>query len=399
MERSSPNTSPLPASPQSQRQGSPSRPRHLLVIVNPMSGKKTSEKLFKSLVAPLLHRAAIRITFKKTMHLGHAEELAEDAVMGNDVDGVVTVSGDGTVSEAVTGMMKATTCQLGVPFHDRNTTLPKTRVAFGAIPSGSTNAYMVSTHGTEDTITSVLQIIMGTCRYTHVGGLYVQDQLKHLSPLGVHAGFMGRTLETSTKLRHLGPSREVIAGAKEFFLNRSCSCEVRYLAEDNEQELLCLDRSVCTANCPACLPPPTERNHETEGKWVEIKGDYNMISMCLMTSQCRFSKYGISPMCHVGNGYYDVMMCPKTSRLKVFLRMYRIGMNKDHLTKAPIKAFRTRELHFRSLTSPSPLNCDGELKYYQEFVFKTHRPCLSSYGRGREPLSTLDLSTLTNYFK
>ncbi|KAF2360719.1 Diacylglycerol kinase catalytic domain [Trinorchestia longiramus] len=380
--------------------GNPLRPRHLLVIVNPVSGSKTSERLYNLRVAPFLHRAGIRVTLRKTTHSGHAGELAAEATMESDVDGVVTVSGDGTFAEAITGLMRATASQLGVSIDDRNTAFPKISVNLGLIPGGSSNAYVTACHGTGDTTTSVLQIIMGTCRNVHLGGLYVQDQLVHVSQMNVHVGYVAGVIEMSSSLRHLGPNRNIIAGAKEFFQKRSYECEVRYLAEENVRDLLHLDEPECQAACLACHASSTQVNtRHSQGKWVQLKGEYDIVSFNASRAECSYSIYGVSPLCHVNNGYCDGVLVSKLSKPRFLLHMFRISSTKNHITKAPVVAFRTSELHCRILTQPSPLSCDGELRYYPEFVFKMHRQCLSVYSRGREPLSALDLSTLTNYFK
>ena len=103
-----------------------------LLVVNPRA-TTTSERSRDVLVRAL--RSAVDLTVRYTERRGHATKLAREAAESG-VDVVVTLGGDGTVNEAVNGLMTATTAltELSGPAAFR---LP----ALGVVPGGSTNVF------------------------------------------------------------------------------------------------------------------------------------------------------------------------------------------------------------------------------------------------------------------
>lgn len=90
----------------------------MLLIVNPRSGVNSKDGMGASL-ASALERAGYRVDCAYTERVGHATELARDAV-ANGYGSVVVCGGDGTVNEAATGLVG-------------------TDVVLGIVPSGSGN--------------------------------------------------------------------------------------------------------------------------------------------------------------------------------------------------------------------------------------------------------------------
>jgi YegS/Rv2252/BmrU family lipid kinase len=75
------------------------------VVVNPICGRGLGEKSIPA-IEECLKLAGLDFTLVRTEHMWHAAELAEKAVRdGYDV--IVCASGDGTVNEALNGIMKA----------------------------------------------------------------------------------------------------------------------------------------------------------------------------------------------------------------------------------------------------------------------------------------------------
>jgi len=75
------------------------------VIVNPISGRGLGEKSIPQIESSL-RESGLDFTLVRTERMWHAAELAEGAVRdGYDV--IVCASGDGTVNEAINGIMKA----------------------------------------------------------------------------------------------------------------------------------------------------------------------------------------------------------------------------------------------------------------------------------------------------
>jgi diacylglycerol kinase family enzyme len=103
-----------------------------LLVVNPKA-TTTSERSRDVLVRAL--RSAVNLTVEYTTRRGHAATLAR-AAAESGVDLVVTLGGDGTVNEAVNGLMTAHAALDGIA-GSRAQALP----ALAVVPGGSTNVF------------------------------------------------------------------------------------------------------------------------------------------------------------------------------------------------------------------------------------------------------------------
>ncbi|GIE27586.1 diacylglycerol kinase [Actinoplanes italicus] len=103
-----------------------------LLVVNPRA-TTTSERSRDVLVRAL--RSAVDLTVSYTERRGHATKLARDAAESG-IDLVVTLGGDGTVNEAVNGLLTAPAALADLPgsIADRVPTL-------AVVPGGSTNVF------------------------------------------------------------------------------------------------------------------------------------------------------------------------------------------------------------------------------------------------------------------
>lgn len=103
-----------------------------LLVVNPKA-TTTSERSRDVLVRAL--RSEVDLTVEYTLRRGHAAALTK-AAAESGVDVVVTLGGDGTVNEAVNGLMTA------APSLSGQTVAPCYRLpALGVVPGGSTNVF------------------------------------------------------------------------------------------------------------------------------------------------------------------------------------------------------------------------------------------------------------------
>ncbi|HKX06569.1 MAG TPA: acylglycerol kinase family protein, partial [Stellaceae bacterium] len=104
--------------------------RRLLVIFNPIAGRGARAKLARALAA--LERLGVAVTLRETGAPGDAEAFAREASSA-DFDGIVIAGGDGTVNEAVNGLM---TMDAGAAPNRA-----QERPALAVVPGGSTNVF------------------------------------------------------------------------------------------------------------------------------------------------------------------------------------------------------------------------------------------------------------------
>jgi len=115
--------------------------RRLLLIMNPRSGTQQAEKYVTDMIS-LFKAHGYRVEVVITDRAGDAENYARE--LGNAMDLIVCVGGDGTLSQTVHGMMEG-----GV-------TTP-----LGYIPAGSTNDFAATLHLSNNVMTAAEDIMRG----------------------------------------------------------------------------------------------------------------------------------------------------------------------------------------------------------------------------------------------
>uniref|UniRef100_A0A2M4ANB0 Acylglycerol kinase, mitochondrial n=1 Tax=Anopheles triannulatus TaxID=58253 RepID=A0A2M4ANB0_9DIPT len=114
--------------------GQNQRPPKVLVLLNPAANRKDSEEDFQNYCEPILHLAGYEVDIVKTDSEGHARRYVEE--LATLPDALIVGGGDGTLSEAVSGMKRradGSQCPIGVlPLGRTNTLARKLFAAEGA---------------------------------------------------------------------------------------------------------------------------------------------------------------------------------------------------------------------------------------------------------------------------
>uniref|UniRef100_A0A182UI69 Acylglycerol kinase, mitochondrial n=1 Tax=Anopheles melas TaxID=34690 RepID=A0A182UI69_9DIPT len=100
------------------------RPPKVLVLLNPAANRKSSEEDFHDYCEPILHLAGFEVDLVKTDSEGHARRYVEE--LATLPDALIVGGGDGTLSEAVSGMKRrqdGAQCPIGVLPLGRTNTL------------------------------------------------------------------------------------------------------------------------------------------------------------------------------------------------------------------------------------------------------------------------------------
>lgn len=123
--------------------------QHLLVIINPISGRSSKTKIAKRIIKSL-DLMKYDVTIRFTDHPGHATSLASEAV-SDGFNVVVAVGGDGTVNEVARALVGTDTALGIIPCGSgnglaRHLRIPmKTRKAIEIINTGEVDAIDVMT--------------------------------------------------------------------------------------------------------------------------------------------------------------------------------------------------------------------------------------------------------------
>lgn len=182
--------------------------KKLLFVFNPFSGKgKIGNKLCR--IIDIMVKAGYEVTVHPTQGRDDARELI--AGRAAEYDRIVCSGGDGTLDEAVTGLMQSTA-----------------RVPMGYIPAGSTNDFANSLKLPKDMIKAAEVAVSGRCFPVDVGE-FNQDPFVYVAAFGL---FTDVSYQTSQGLKNvLGHAAYILEGVKSLTNIPSYDLTVEY--EDN----------------------------------------------------------------------------------------------------------------------------------------------------------------------
>ena len=277
--------------------------RRARLIINPAAGAGRTARRWPDVVRAL-QRAEIDPDFAVTERPGHATELA--AGIGDDIDLVLAVGGDGTAHEVINGL-----AQLQQP------------PPFGVIATG-TACDLAHTFGAPSGIEEqVAAIAFAPQRELDLGWCTFQTELgeaRRASILNVGAGFTARVAERAPKLKRLGPVAAYFG-----------SSAIEWA-----------------------------RNETQEAK-VELDGQAESLDVLAFVVQNMPWAGGLlaAPGADPGDGQWDTLIIeaqPRWSSLNLLLRVYQGG----HLGRRGVRYAPSRDVRFQP-TQPQPVMEDGEL--------------------------------------
>ena len=236
------------------------RPKKLLVFVNPYGGRKKAESVYRNVASPLFKLAGIETTVEVTQCRNYARDRLQK-IDFSVFDGIVAVGGDGMANEIINGVLQAQQKQNNISLDGDSKSLliepidyVKANVKIGLIPAGSTNCLSYVSQGTDDAETAVLQIICGENHPLDICSIHEDDgKFVRFSFSMTSYGYFGQVLQKSENLRKLGPSRYDIAGINAFTKAKSYHSEVAYLPSSPEDPVdISQVDSKCRYPCKTC---------------------------------------------------------------------------------------------------------------------------------------------------
>lgn len=166
--------------------------QRMMLIINPVSGRRTSLRFLPDIIRIFTDNDYVVSVFP-TGKRGDATEFAR--LYASEFDIVVTIGGDGTLNETLTGLI-----------------LGECTTPVGYIPSGSTNDF-ASCHGiSSDMLTAAMNIVNGTARQIDIG----KFGDKYFSYVSAFGAFSWLSYTTSQNLKNvLGHSAYLIDAVKD----------------------------------------------------------------------------------------------------------------------------------------------------------------------------------------
>ena len=168
--------------------------KNILLIVNPVSGKKTAVKNIDA-IKSIFEESGIKTTEYYTQKSKDAEETT--IKRAGEFDTIVCVGGDGTLNEVISGMVKSG-CSKPI----------------GYIPSGTTNDFANTLGLSKDAIQAARDILTGTQKEIDIG-----DMNGHLfSYIASFGAFTSCSHSTPQALKNkLGHAAYLLGSVKDLF--------------------------------------------------------------------------------------------------------------------------------------------------------------------------------------
>ncbi|XP_068180867.1 sphingosine kinase 2 isoform X2 [Antennarius striatus] len=226
------------------------RPRRLLLLVNPFSGRGQAMQWCQTHILPMIREANISYNLIQTERQNHARELIREISL-REWDGIIIVSGDGLLHEVINGLMERSDWEQAI----------KTPV--GILPCGSGNALAGSiNHNAGYDMCLREPLLLNCCFLLCRGGIRPMDVVsvttsppsnnnhataprRLFSFLSVAWGFVSDVDIESERYRGLGSARFTLGTLVRIASLRSYKGRLSYLPP-----------SVCTSSPDATPPPP-----------------------------------------------------------------------------------------------------------------------------------------------
>ncbi|XP_060569531.1 uncharacterized protein LOC132727945 isoform X2 [Ruditapes philippinarum] len=193
------------------------RPRKLLVLINPVSGRSKGRSTYEQKVAPIFKEAGIETDVIVTQRAHHTEEILSTYDL-NSINGLVLVGGDGLYQECVNGLMRRLATEQNVNIDDPDETVPAIDIPIGVIPCGTGNGIALGCYGNCDVITAALAIAIGYESPANIMSVHSDDKLLTYSVLMTGYGLWGDIINSAESRRNQGVFRYAIAFAEYAFI-------------------------------------------------------------------------------------------------------------------------------------------------------------------------------------
>lgn len=271
------------------------------ITVNPHGGTKKGPKIL-SQVLPIFESNNAEVTIIETEYAGHAKDLAMDVDM-TDYDGFCCIGGDGTMHEAINGLLKR---------KDRK------RFPLGLITGGTGNSFMFDMNCL-DPVVAVKRILAGKRRFIDVLECNSKDDVYYAFNL-VGWGMPTDINNLAEKIRWLGTQRYNVATLIEVMRNSKRFAD------------LSIDGEI-------------------------ISDDFAFIIACNTIHVGKGMK--MAPKAIIDDGLVDIIIVPKVNRLKL-LKLFPKLFTGDHINSPELQYKQVNNFSIIP-NENNKLNIDGEL--------------------------------------
>ncbi|MGF1591558.1 MAG: diacylglycerol kinase family protein [Pleurocapsa sp.] len=311
--------------------------RHLQVIINPISGRGQAAQIFEQ-VRSLFEQSKIKYTVNQTVSAADTKNLVKELDL-QTIDGLVIVGGDGTIHDAIAGLMSR---------GDRETAI---KIPLGIIPSGTGNGLcktLLSKSGESYNPLNAAFLIAKGRQQTFDLAAVKQNNLEYYSFLSLAWGLISDVDIESEKLKFLGALRFDLYALMLLSSLRTYKGKFSFLPHAD------------------CQLPPGQTTQQ--GEWQIIEADF--IFLWAMNTPWAAHDMNVTPHAQLNDGAMDVLIMRRgTPRREILTALWRCGKG-QHLNLPHLEYYKVRAFRLEPLTDQGILVVDGEPVDYSPIEVK-----------------------------
>lgn len=381
------------------------RPKRLLIFVNPKSGHKKGVKIYSTKVAPLLQLSGIYSEVIVTERAGQPKDLLATYDLSL-IHGIVSVGGDGLFSECVNGLLGRLQSDSQVDMHDPDSEIVASKIPIGIVPAGSGNYLVNYIHGTRDVETAVLKIILGDHHMSNVVSLHQGRRLTCYASLLVEFGLIGNMMHDCEKYRWLGPSRYSVVPVSTLARRKPVDVEIEYLPEEpRKQSPMATLKYLRQVSLPASkysdrffrhrmFSMPGDYDSDSKNDWKKLDGRVYGVDTYVVTQKekeeslvPRFGDHAltmwVTDKCSMGQHVEQLTKKQKAQAGYLNYDFIRSVRASRYRVKLPSASTRIDANGHRHLTKKFYINADGEPVQLDtpEFEVRLHQCTMPIFGK------------------
>lgn len=304
------------------------KPRHLQIILNPISGKGKALHIFEQ-VRSLFVRSHLEFTVTETFSAEDTKSFVSKLDLAN-TDGLVIVGGDGTIHDAIAGLMSRS---------DRSVAI---KTPIGVIPAGTGNGLsktLLEVSGEAyDPLNAAFIIAKGKQQSCDLAAVE-QNGKQYYSFLSLAWGLISDADLESEKLKFLGSLRFDVYALMLICLLRTYKGRFSFIPH------------------PDCQLPDNQAISRDE-EWHIIEDEF--IFLWAMNTAWAAHDMNVTPHAQLNDGAMDVLVMRRgTSRIELLTALLRCGKGK-HLSLPHMEYYKVRSFRLEPLSNEGILLVDGE---------------------------------------
>lgn len=309
--------------------------RQLQVVINPHSGRQQGVKIFEQ-VRPLLDRSNLTYTITKTTSAADTKNLVRSLNL-ETTDGLVIVGGDGTIHDAIAGLMSRPDREIAI------------KLPVGTIPGGTgdglAKSFLESAGESYDPLNAAFLIAKGRQQSFDLATVTQNDQ-EYYSCLSLAWGLISEVDIESEKLKFLGALRFDVYALILISLLRTYRGRFSYLPHADFKQI----------------------KENSSSSWQVMEDDF--IFLWAMNTPWAAHDMNVTPYASLNDGAIDILVMRRgTSRWELLQALLRCGKGK-HLDLPHMEYYKVSAFKLEPLTDKGILVVDGEPVEYSAIKMK-----------------------------